>query len=122
MSDNTVKETMANLMENLKGIVDANSVIGEAITTPDGTTIIPITRINYGFGTGGGNTSGLTKNNGSGFGAGAGGGVTVTPVAFLAIKDGSVRMLQIEPYVSSVDRVIEKMPEVMDKVGVFLDN
>ncbi|MDD5952446.1 MAG: spore germination protein GerW family protein [Oscillospiraceae bacterium] len=120
--NNVVKGTMDGMMENLKGMVDSNSVIGDPITTPDGTTIIPVSKISYGFGTGGGNAGMSAKSNLTGFGAGGGGGITVTPVAFLSIKDGVVKMIQVEPFISSVDRVIEKMPDMMDKVGDFLDD
>ncbi len=119
MADNTVQGTLDSIMENLKGMVDSNSVIGSPITTPDGTTIIPVSKVSYGFGSGGGNLA--TKTSTGGLGAGGGGGITVTPVAFLTVKDGSVKMLQVEPFISSVDRVIEKMPDLMDKVGGFLD-
>lgn len=125
MTDNTVQGTLSSIMENLKTMVDSNSVIGDPITTPDGTTIIPVSKISYGFGTGGGNSNGsLQKSGKSGaaFGAGGGGGITVTPVAFLSVKDGNVKMLQVEPFISSVDRVIEKVPDLMDKVGGFLDD
>ncbi len=121
--NNTVKGTLDSIMENLKGVADSNSVIGKPITTPDGTTIIPITKMSYGFGSGGGNLDGEKNGkNSAAFGAGGGGAVTVTPVAFLSVKDGNVKMIQVEPYISSVDRVIEKMPDVMDKVGDFLDD
>jgi sporulation protein YtfJ len=107
-------------MENLKTMVDSNSVVGDPITTPDGTTIIPVSKISYGFGSGGGNLASKTASGG--MGAGGGGGITVTPVAFLTVKDGVVKMTQVEPFISSVDRVIEKMPDMMDKVGSFLDD
>lgn len=118
--NNTVKGTMESIMENLKTMVNSNSVIGDPITTPDGTTIIPVSKVSYGFGTGGGDAN--SKTNASAFGAGGGGGITVTPVAFLSVKDGVVKMIQVEPFISSVDRVIEKVPDMMDKVGDFLDD
>ena len=118
--NNTVKGTMESIMENLKTMVNSNSVIGDPITTPDGTTIIPVSKVSYGFGTGGGDAN--SKANASAFGAGGGGGITVTPVAFLSVKDGVVKMIQVEPFISSGDRVIEKVPDMMDKVGDFLDD
>jgi sporulation protein YtfJ len=120
MADNTVQNTLGSIMENLKTMVDSNSVVGDPITTPDGTTIIPVSKISYGFGSGGGNLASKTASGG--MGAGGGGGITVTPVAFLTVKDGVVKMTQVEPFISSVDRVIEKMPDMMDKVGSFLDD
>ena len=118
MSDHAVEGILDTMLEKIKTMVDANSVIGNPITTPDGTTIIPISKISYGFGSGGSDVSKDTKGV---FGAGCGGGVTITPVAFLSVHNGDVKMIQVEPFISSVDRVIEKMPDVMDKVGGFLD-
>lgn len=118
MSDHAVEGILDTMLEKIKTMVDANSVIGNPITTPDGTTIIPISKISYGFGSGGGDAK---KDPKTAFGAGCGGGVTITPVAFLSVHDGDVKMIQVEPFISSVDRVIEKMPDVMDKVGGFLD-
>ena len=122
MADNNVQNALESLLSNFKGMVDANSVIGTPITTPDGTTIIPISKIHYGFATGSGNTNIATKGNINGFGAGGGGGVTVTPVAFLTVSNGVVKVIQVEPFVSTVDRMIDKMPDMMDKVGGFIDD
>lgn len=119
---NNVQETLNAMMGNLKTMVDSNAVIGDPITIPDGTTIIPISKISYGFASGGGNMNKVTKNGMEGLGAGGGGGITVTPVAFLSIKDGETKLLQVEPFVSPADRVIEKMPDIMDKLGSFLDS
>ncbi|MCI9576168.1 MAG: sporulation protein YtfJ [Clostridiales bacterium] len=119
MSDHAVESMLDTTLEKIKHMVDANSVVGQPITTPDGTTIIPISKISYGFGSGGSDLPG--KDPKTLFGAGVGGGVTVTPVAFLSVCKGEIKMIQVEPFISSVDRVIEKMPDVMDKVGGFLD-
>ena len=118
-NDHAVESMLDTVLDKIKHMVDANSVVGSPITTPDGTTILPISKINYGFGSGGSDLP--SKDPKALFGAGVGGGVTVTPVAFLAIHNGDVKMIQVEPFISSVDRVIEKMPDVMDKVGDFLD-
>lgn len=119
--NNNVQNTLETIMGNLKTMVNSNSIMGDPVTMPDGTIIIPISKINYGFASGGGNLNGATKNNMEGLGAGGGGGITVSPVGFLTIKDGVTKMLQVEPYASSADRVIEKMPEIMEKVGGYLD-
>ena len=120
MSDHAVESMLDTTFEKIKHMVDANSVVGQPITTPDGTTIIPISKISYGFGSGGSDMPAKDPSKAL-FGAGVGGGVTVTPVAFLSVCKGEVKMIQVEPFISSVDRVIEKMPDVMDKVGGFLD-
>ena len=84
---NSVSELMETTMTKIREMVDSNSVIGEPITTPDGVTLIPVSRVSLGFGSGGG-TYGQTSER---FGGGGGAGVKIDPVAFLVIKDGQTR-------------------------------
>lgn len=116
MSDNKVNELLGVSMEKVREMVDANTVIGEPIKTPDGTTVLPISRISYGFASGGSDLPSKSQPSSGLFAGGSGVGVTIVPLAFLAISNGNVRILQIEPYMSPVDRALEKMPEVVDKV------
>lgn len=123
-----MSKTLPNMLENTIGkireMVDVNSVVGDPITTPDGVTIIPISKISIGFG--GGGSDFVSKNvnkQENPFGGGAGAGVKVTPVAFLIVKDGSVRMLPVaEPASTTADRIVEMVPDVLDKIGAFLDS
>ena len=109
---NDLKSLMAESMEKVKEMVDANTIVGEPITTPDGVTLIPISRLSYGFGCGGGD---YNKNGASGAGCGA--GVRVEPMAFLVVKGGVTRMLPVgTPAITTVDRVIEMVPELFDRV------
>lgn len=121
MSDHQVNNLLGTTMEKIKQMVDVNTVIGNPVIAPDGTTIIPVSRVSYGFAGGGSDLP--TKNpaqaaNGL-FLGGSGAAVTVNPVAFLSIREGNVRVLQIEPYFSSVDRAIEKIPDVMDQISAL---
>lgn len=116
MSDNKVNELLGVSMEKIKQMVDVNTVIGDPINTPDGTTVLPISRISYGFASGGSDLPSKAQPASGLFAGGSGVGVTVVPVAFLAISNGNVRILQIEPYMSPLDRALEKMPEVVDKI------
>ncbi len=106
MSANNVNGLLGVSMDKIKEMVDVNTVVGDPITTPEGTTVIPISRVNYGFAASGGL-----------FAGGSGGGVTVSPVAFLSIHNGNVRVIQIEPYFSPVDRALEKIPDIADMLG-----
>ena len=109
---NDLKSLMAESMEKVKEMVDANTIVGEPITTPDGVTLIPISRLSYGSGCGGGDYG---KNGSSGAGGGA--GVRVEPMAFLVVKGGVTRMLPVgTPAITTVDRVIELVPELFDRV------
>ena len=123
-----MSQTLPNMLENtiskIREMVDVNSVIGNPITTPDGTTIIPVSKVSVGFG--GGGSDFVSKNpnkQDNPFGGGAGGGVKVTPIAFLIIKDGNVRMLPVAtPANSTADRLVEQVPDVLDRISAFIDS
>ncbi len=119
MSDNNVKNLMENTMQKIKEIIDVDTVMGTPITTPDGTTIIPVSKVNYGFASGGSDIASKSKPNSDLFAGGAGAGVTVTPIAFLVVSNGNVKVLQIEPFTSSVDRVVQSVPDIVDKISSF---
>jgi sporulation protein YtfJ len=105
-------------------MVDVNSVIGTPITTPDGVTIIPVSKISVGVGGGGSDFVSKNPNKQENpFGGGAGGGVKVTPVAFLVIKESTVRVLPIPaPANTTADRIVEQVPDVLDKLADFIDS
>ena len=112
-----LNDMMRNAMEKVREMVDTNTIVGQPITTPDGVTLIPISKISFGFGGGGGDYG---KN--ANFGGGAGAGVKIDPVAFLIIKDGITRVLPVAvPPASTVDRIVDMVPDVMDKVEKFFD-
>lgn len=123
-----MSKTLPNMMEStiakIREMLDANSVVGDPIVTHDGVTIIPISKISVGVG--GGGSDFVSKNvnkQENPFGGGAGGGVKVTPVAFLIVKDGNVRMLPVAaPANTTADRVVEMVPDVLDKIGAFIDS
>ena len=119
MAANPINELTDNSMKNLRALVDSNTVIGNPVTTPDGTTILPVSKVSFGFGTGGSDLPATQKEL---FGGGAGGGVSITPIAFLVVKDGMTRVLPVAvPPVSTVDRIVEMTPDLMDKVEKYFD-
>jgi len=110
---------MSTTMQKIREMVDANTIIGQPITTPDGVMLIPISKISFGFGSGGSDfaTKNQPANKDNAFGGGGGAGVNITPVAFLIVNGDSVKALPIAPPANTtVDRVIELMPEIMDKI------
>lgn len=123
-----MSQNAANMLESaiakIREMVNVNSVIGDPITTVDGITIIPVSKVSVGVG--GGGSDFASKNNSLDnhpFGGGAGGGVKVTPVAFLIIKDGNVRMLPVAtPANTTADRLVEMIPDTIDKISAFIDN
>ena len=114
-----LNDLMLSAMEKVREMADTNAIVGQPITTPDGVTLIPISRVSLGFGCGGGDYG---KTQPKGFGGGSGAGVNIAPVAFLVIKDGVTRVLPVAvPPVSTVDRVVEMVPDVLDRVEKFFD-
>lgn len=112
-------EMMDTILEKIRTMVDVNTVVGDPIVVPNDVTIIPISRISYGFGSGGGDytTKNPTASGTNPFGGGVGAGITITPISFLVLKGESVRMLPIaEPAGGTVDRLVEMVPDLIDKV------
>ena len=120
MENNKLDSLMRSTMEKIHEMADTNTIVGEPITTPDGVTLIPISKISVGFGSGGGDYG---KNTGDkSFGGGSAAGVKIDPVAFLVIKDGITRVMPVAvPPMSTVDRVIDMVPDLMDKVEKYFD-
>jgi sporulation protein YtfJ len=114
---------LENTINKIREMVDSNSVVGEPITTADGVTIIPISKISIGLG--GGGSDFVSKNvnrQENPFGGGVGAGVKVTPVAFLIVKEGNVRMLPVAaPASTTADRLVEMVPDTLDKIAAFID-
>lgn len=114
-----LNDLMRSAMEKVREMADTNAIVGQPITTPDGVTLIPISRVSLGFGCGGGDYG---KAQPKSFSGGSGAGVNIAPVAFLVIKDGVTRVLPVAvPPVSTVDRVVEMVPDVLDRVEKFFD-
>ena len=121
MSDHPIEGMMNTTLEKIKQMVDINSIVGDPITSPDGTIIIPISRISYGFASGGTDFPSKVQTDKEFFGGGTGAGVSINPVAFITICNGNVKMLQIDPYNSSADRIIGMVPDVVDKISDFIN-
>lgn len=120
MSKN-IPEMLENTIGRIREMVDVNSVIGDPITA-GGVTIIPVSKVSVGFGGGGSDLAHGQGKSSDPFGGGAGGGVKVIPVAFLIIKDGSVRMLPVvAPANTTADRIVEMIPDTLDKLAAFID-
>ena len=112
-------ELTESSMKNLQTLIDSNSVIGKEVIPPDGTVILPVSRVSFGFGTGGGDLPATQKEL---FGGGTGGGVSITPLAFLIVKNGDVKLLQVQSYSNTADRVVGMVPEVVDKVSGLINS
>ena len=120
MSEHPIQGLMDTAMSKIKSMVDVNTIVGDPVTTPDGTVIIPISTVSFGFGAGG--TQFAAKNDTIAptepmFGGGCGGGANVKPIAFLVVGGGNIKLLPISDKVTPVDRLIDAVPEVVDKVN-----
>lgn len=118
-NSSNIGNLMESTMSKMREMVDVDTIIGTPINTPDGVMIIPVSKVSYAFGGGGGDYPVSSKN---GFGGGSGAGVKIEPIGFLVVKDGNVRMVNITPpAANTVDRVIEKAPELVEMVEELID-
>ncbi len=112
---------MQTTMENVKNILKVDTVVGDPIYTPDGITLVPISKISVGFGGGGVEFGAKKPGEDKPYGGANGTGVKIEPIGFLVIKDGSVRMINVTPPANNtVDRIIDLVPQVMDRVDNFI--
>lgn len=114
MKETPVNKIMENTLEKMREMVDVSTIIGEPMVTGD-TTLIPVSKVTYGFTSGG--TDLPSKQGAELFGGGGGGGISITPVAFIVIQNEKVRLMQIDNYTSSADRAISMIPELIDQVS-----
>ena len=110
-----ISDLMTETMSKIKEMVDVNTIIGNPIVAADGTTVIPVSKVSFGFASGGSDFP--SKTSKQLFGGGGGAGVSISPIAFLVVRGNSVRMLQLADTSNSVDRAIGMMPEMVDKVA-----
>ena len=117
--EHPIGSLMDTTMEKIKEMIDVNTIIGEPITSPDGTLIIPVSKVSYGFAAGGSDLP-TKKENKDGFGGGSGAGVTIQPVAFLTVYQGDVRLVSVDREEGTADKLVNMIPDVLQKVkGVF---
>ena len=114
MAEKSAGAILASTIEKIRDLVDTSTIIGEAIYAEGGTTIIPVSKVTYGFASGGADFP--SKSNKELFGGGGGAGVTITPVAFLVINNGDVTLKHITAYDNAAERVVNLVPEMFDKV------
>ena len=111
---NSINELMAGTLGKMRELVDSNTVIGTPITTEAGTTIIPVSKITFGFVSGG--TDFATEKQKELFGGAESSGASITPVGFLVVNGTSVKFMQVAEGNRTIDRLINMMPEVIDKL------
>lgn len=114
-----LQDFMETSIGKIRELADSNAIVGQPITTPDGVTLIPISRVNFGFSSGG---TDYGKTAPTKFAGGAGGAVKIEPVAFLVVKNGVTTVMPVAiPAMSTADRVLEMIPQLMDRVEGYVE-
>ena len=111
-----ISEIMGVSLENLKALVDSNTIIGEKIVVGD-VTLIPISKVSFGFATGGSELP--TSHPNTPFGGGSGGGVTITPIGFISVSHGEARLMQLTTANNTADRIVNSVPDLLDRIAVL---
>lgn len=118
MAEHPIQGLMGVTMEKIREMVDADTIVGAPITVGDDVTILPISKVTFGFASGGSDIG--SKTSKELFGGGGGAGVSISPIAFLVIQNGNVRTIQLAGPASTVDRALNLVPELVDKLTELL--
>ena len=114
--EHPIQGMMGTAMQKIREMIDVNTIIGDPITTPDGTVIIPVSKVSFGFGSGGSDWP--NKNTAKDLvGGGAGAGISINPLAFLVISNGEVKLLQMSFSSNTADKMVNMVPDVIDKIS-----
>lgn len=113
MKENSASTILGTSIEKIKDLVDVSTIIGDPIVISDTLQIIPVSKVSYGFASGGSDFP--SKNNNELFGGGGGAGITINPVAFLVVNNGNVSIKYVNAAEGSVERVIGMVPDIVDK-------
>ncbi|MGM0874909.1 MAG: GerW family sporulation protein [Bacillota bacterium] len=130
MSDHPIQGLMKTAMENLKQMIDVNTIIGDPVETPDGSVILTVSKVGFGFAAGGSEFNSTGAGEGDPqktpklpFGGGSGGGVSITPIAFLIVSSTGVKMLHLDESTHLYEKILEAAPQTVEKIqGMFKKN
>lgn len=120
MSEHPIQGIMDSTMQKIKEMVDVNTIVGDPMSTPDGATIIPISKVSFGFVSGGSDLNSKQEKAKEPFAGGSGAGISINPVGFIVIKGEDVRMLQISNNPSSVDKLIDMAPDLIERLKALI--
>ncbi len=115
MNNQTAAGILSTTIEKVRQLVDVSTIVGEPVILSDEVTVIPVSKVTYGFASGGADFP--SKNNNQLFGGGGGAGITINPVAFLVLKNGEVTLKHITSNDNAAERIVNMVPEVIDKVN-----
>ncbi|MRH42849.1 sporulation protein YtfJ [Aquibacillus halophilus] len=123
-----IEGLMTSAMENLKAMVDVNTIIGDPIESPDGSVIITVSKVGFGFAAGGSDFYNKQSGSKDGqsetlpFGGGSGGGVSITPIAFLIVNSKGVQMIHLDENTHLYEKMIDLAPQAIEKIQSILKN
>lgn len=120
MSEHPIEGLMGTTMQKIREMIDVNTVIGDPVSTQSGTTIIPVSKVSLGFGAGGSDFPSKNPVPKDLFGGGGGAGISIQPIAFLIVSAaGDVKLIQISTSSNTADKVVNLVPDMIDKFGAF---
>ncbi|WP_227936592.1 GerW family sporulation protein [Alkalihalobacillus deserti] len=127
MTDHPIQGLMKTAMENLKEMVDVNTIVGDPVETPDGSVIMPVSKVGFGFAAGGSEFVVEQQRQGDEahvhpFGGGSGGGVSITPIAFLVVNSEGVKMVHLDSNTHLYEKLLDFAPQVVEKIQQMLSN
>ncbi|MDT8859388.1 GerW family sporulation protein [Alkalihalobacillus sp. MEB130] len=125
MTDHPIQGLMKTAMENLKEMVDVNTIVGDPVETPDGSVIMPVSKVGFGFAAGGSEfviEQRGTEEHKHPFGGGSGGGVSITPIAFLVVNSEGVKMVHLDSNTHLYEKLLDFAPQVVEKIQQMLGN
>ncbi|WP_332689863.1 GerW family sporulation protein [Halalkalibacter lacteus] len=126
MTDHPIQGLMKTAMENLKEMVDVNTIVGDPVETPDGSVIMPVSKVGFGFAAGGSEfvieERGPKEEHKHPFGGGSGGGVSITPIAFLVVNSEGVKMVHLDSSTHLYEKLLDFAPQVVEKIQQMIGN
>ncbi|EIT85463.1 Sporulation protein YtfJ (Spore_YtfJ) [Fictibacillus macauensis ZFHKF-1] len=132
MSEHPIEGLMKNAMENLKHMIDVNTIIGDPVETPDGSVILTVSKVGFGFAAGGSEFGGGASDDASQhtnqhavelpFGGGSGGGVSITPIAFLIVGSSGIKTIHLDNSTHLYERLLDLAPAVVEKIQQMMNN
>ncbi|RYG74925.1 sporulation protein YtfJ [Lentibacillus lipolyticus] len=124
MDEHPIQGLMTTAMENLKDMIEVNTIIGDPIESPDGSVIIPVSKLGFGFAAGGSEFTSNSEQSDSSesmpFGGGSGGGVSITPIAFLVVSQKGMKMIHLDESTHIYEKMMDVAPKAVEKIQQLL--
>ena len=118
MGEHPINNLMSTVMENIKGMVDVNTIIGDPVETSNGTMIIPVSKVGFGFAAGGSDFP--SKSEAQNFGGGSGAGVSISPIGFLVVSADQIKLIPISSNNTPLDKLVDYLPVAFEKVNTMI--